>query len=644
MGWRDIFASDAAQFRQDMHRHRLLPTHEGDETPADHPAKEVTRLALRLKYQIEQVIPCELDEDSITSPNSRIVTRDVVQTAKKAGGEHLRACVPFCLLVCLRWFKRQANSELWDADLHECRATACEVIAKRIIESEEDQNYLLVQVLLKRYSIFQDGEESDPANVIERAVDLHALRVIGSSGYQKCIKYIWNGWLCQQEGNPTNFVPYQDRDSTDFAVHFHPDRMRAPIYQSACQIFFSLIYLALYTQVINTVNPTGDLDVTEGILYVMTLAFICDEVTKLWKIGRNYFDFWNAFNSTLYSLLAVSFFLRVAALTHSASAGDEQRQTLNKLSYNFLAFAGPMFWMRMMLYLDTFRFFGAMFVVLRVMMKESLIFFALLLVVLVGFFQAFTGMAQVDSGPVGTKNIIIGMANSIMQSPEFGMFEDFAFPFGIVLYYFYTFIVLTILLNILIALYNSAYEAISGNATDEYMAIFAQKTMQFVRAPDENVFIPPFNLLEITLLILPFEWWLSSPTYARLNDIVMGIIYSPLLLVIGCLEVREAKRIRSNRRRGEDDDDAIQEWEGVAEQVDFEVDDAWKEDVRATKPDVNTDAVSREVEALKAEVRGLTELVKQLVEERMGGSSSSFVPAERNRGDGESRSGNGESE
>ena len=34
--------------------------------------------------------------------------------------------------------------------------------------------------------------------------------------------------------------------------------------------------------------------------------------------------------------------------------------------------------------------------------------------------------------------------------------------------------------------------------------------------------------------------------------------------------MREAKRIRSNRRRGEDDDDAVMEWEGVAEQVDFE--------------------------------------------------------------------------
>ena len=268
---------------------------------------------------------------------------------------------------------------------------------------------------------------------------------------------------------------------------------------------FSLIYLAIYTAVINTVNPTGDLDIAEGILYGMTLAFICDEGIKFWKVGWNYLEFWNAFNSTLYTILAVSFALRFVALAHSPSTHDEQRQLYNELSYNFLAFAGPMFWMRMMLYLDSFRFFGAMFVVLRVMMKESLIFFALLFVVLAGFFQAFIGMAQVDADVPIHRNILQGMINSIMQSPEFDTFQEFAFPFGIILYYVFNFIVMTgklsfgfsrvmltvsVLLNILIALYNSAYEDISGNATDEYMAIFAQKTMQFVRAPDENVFIP----------------------------------------------------------------------------------------------------------------------------------------------------------
>ncbi|KAF7592683.1 hypothetical protein BBP40_012583 [Aspergillus hancockii] len=629
--WRDIFSNDTGRARRrlQVERHRLLPAYTSDSAPSAQPAKEITKVALRLKYQIEQVIPYEVEDSVITSPNSRVITNNVVQTAKQAGGEDLHACVVFCLLVCLRWFKIQAVEELWDSDLHERRALACEVIAKRIIETEENQDFLLIHTLLKRYSIFIDGAETMPANVIERAVDLHALRVIGSSGYQKCIKYLWNGWFCQQEGNPTNFVPYHEKDNTSFAVHFHPDRMRTPLYQNASQIAVSLVYLALYTQVINTVNPSGDIDVGEGILYVMTLAFICDELTKLWKIGWHYFDFWNAFNSTLYTILAASFFLRVAALAHSPSADDEQRRRFNELSYNFLAFAGPMFWTRMVLYLDSFRFFGAMFVVLRVMMKESIIFFALLFVVLAGFFQAFIGMAQVDDISA-TKSIIQGMANSIMQSPEFGIFEDFAYPFGIILYYLFNFIVMIVLLNILIALYNSAYEDISGNAIDEYMAIFAQKTMSYIRAPDENVFIPPFNLLEIIFLVAPFEWWLPRKYYAKLNDIIMGIIYSPILVVTAMLEVRDARRIRWNRRRGEEDDDNIQEWEHAADEVDFEVDDTWKQTVHDTTPNVTMDSCSLEIIQLKEQIQVLTETVRGLAEEKklkdiLHGESSSTI-------------------
>lgn len=178
--------------------------------------------------------------------------------------------------------------------------------------------------------------------------------------------------------------------------------------------------------------------------------------------------------------------------------------------------------MRLLLYLDTFRFFGAMLVVLKVMMKESLIFFALLIIVMVGFLQAFIGMDQVDDNSTVTGFILQAMANSVMQSPDFDGFENFAPPFGIILYYIFTFVVMVgeystyslawtrpdgdgpknwrllanaavlaflVLLNILIALYNSAYEDITENATDEYMALFSHKTLQFVRAPDENVFI-----------------------------------------------------------------------------------------------------------------------------------------------------------
>lgn len=75
-------------------------------------------------------MPCELEEDSITRANSNVVTLAVVKAAKEAGGEEYKACVVYALLVNRRWFRKQATLELWDADLLNVRATACEVIAK----------------------------------------------------------------------------------------------------------------------------------------------------------------------------------------------------------------------------------------------------------------------------------------------------------------------------------------------------------------------------------------------------------------------------------------------------------------------------------------------------------------------------------
>jgi hypothetical protein len=301
----------------------LLPTFHDDAIPSAIDPVEVTKVAIRLRYLLEECIPCELEEDTITKANSKVITKAVIKAAKEAGGREYGACVVYCLLVNKRWFKKQATLELWDADLHNVRAVACEVIAKQLyssrcldsdifancsrIETEDDQDYLLQDVLLKRYSIMIDGQQTQPANVIERSVDLHALRVTGSSGYQKCINYLWRGWLVQDENDPSTFVDYKRKDNTRYWVHVHPDRMRAPVYQNATQIVFSLIYLALYSQAIATVNPTGDIDVIEVILYIFTFGFLCDEFSKLWKVGRYYIGFWNVFNIVLYALNELSY-------------------------------------------------------------------------------------------------------------------------------------------------------------------------------------------------------------------------------------------------------------------------------------------------------------------------------------------------
>lgn len=531
------------------------------------------------------------------------------------------ACVIYCLLVCKNWFKHQARLELWDAELHELRAMACERLAKFIIEGEEDIDYLMQELLLKRYSIVVDGEDTKPANAIEKAVDSHAVVVIGSSGYQKCINYLWRGWLVQDEDDPSRFVDYKLKTSTNYWDHFDPDRMRVPQYQNWVQMLISFIYLVLYTGAINTINPEGDLDVVEGLMYVFTLGFITDELGKLYKVGRFYIGFWNIFNSTLYTLLAVSFVARMIALGYPIEDHCGERCRMNTLSYNFLAFSAPMFWMRLMLYLDSFRFFGAMLVVLKVMMKESLIFFALLIVVLVGFMQGFIGMDQADQQLTAVPFITQQMLNAIMGDPGFDVWDDFAPPFGLILYYIYNFIIIVILLNVLIALYNSAYEDITANAIDEFLALFSQKTMQFVRAPDENVFIAPFNLIEIFCLVLPLEWWMPKDRYEALNDIIMGVIYSPLLLITSFVETRVAHQVRFNRSRNETDDDTIEEWEQLSDQMDFES-TGWQKRVEESKPNVIVDGTLLEVKELRKQMKELMEMVERL-QGTVGSSGSS---------------------
>lgn len=93
------------------------------------------------------------------------------------------------------------------------------------------------------------------------------------------------------------------------------------------------------------------------------------------------------------------------------------------------------------------------------------------------------------------------------------------------------------LLNILVALFNQAYSVVTDNAVDEFLALFSQKTLNFVRAPDENTFCPPLNLIEIFFLI-PFEPFLDSSTYQRVNEVVMRIVYAPALAIIAFYESR----------------------------------------------------------------------------------------------------------
>ena len=57
-------------------------------------------------------------------------------------------------------------------------------------------------MLCHRYTICVNGVDATPVSALEMAVDMHSTIVIGSSGYQRCIKWLWRGWIIQSSTDP----------------------------------------------------------------------------------------------------------------------------------------------------------------------------------------------------------------------------------------------------------------------------------------------------------------------------------------------------------------------------------------------------------------------------------------------------------
>jgi hypothetical protein len=144
--------------------------------------------------------------------------------------------------------------------------------------------------------------------------------------------------------------------------------------------------------------------------------------------------------------------------------------------------------------------------------------------------------------------------------------------------------------------------------------------MQFVRAPDQNVYVPPLNLLEI-VIAGTCEWWMSKRHYEYINDCVMGIVYSPLILGAAIMESRTARDILENRSRGDEDDDSVEEWEQMAGEVDFEG-EGWAKKVALAKSNVEEEPAVLEVRQLRTEIEELKALLLEVTKGLQGGNGA----------------------
>lgn len=546
----------------------------GEATMASAPPspRQILKIASNLKYLLDEVIPTVYDVEEVTCPHSRIINQDVIKLVKEACGgdpndkkslQKYRSVLLFALLKVSSWYMELADEELHSASLYQLRSIAAQHLCRVIIEQEEsvDLQFLFMEMLLRRYVINENDEDSEPVSVLELAADTHSTTVIGSSGFQRCLKWLWRGWIIQSKEDATIFVKDNSVASGSFKDHFDPERIKTPMYQNILQIMFSFLFLILYTAVVNDKDSikVANMDTKEIVFYLFTVGYVIDEAVKLYYIGTAYFSFWNAFNDTLYTIIGVSMIFRLISLCPIKT--DNPPEYWDMISYRILSCAAPFVWSRLLLFLESVQFVGLMLIIIKHMMAESLVFFVLLFLMMIGFLQGFVGLDSSDGNNDITKPILTNLVITVLGDGNFETFQDFAPPYAAILYYGYRFIVTVILLNVLIALYANAYQQVVDNAGDEYMALMCQKTLRFIRAPDEEVYVPPLNIIEV--FVHPVLSMLPPKAAKKWNHIIMTILYSPVLFIVAVKEVRIARRIQYNRMRHLHDDanESDQAWD-----------------------------------------------------------------------------------
>lgn len=524
-------------------------------------SRQTLRIALNLKTLIDKVVPIVYPESEVTGANSAVLNANVLRLVRRAAGgrgdgkpgsssHRYQGALVFCLLKVTDWYWQQSEHELYDNELYLLRAVVAQTLAAALIEAADDDEHLFLTMLTHRYSINLNEVDQHPVLALELAVDMHLTTVIGSCGYQRCIKWLWRGWIVQLTTDPHSYVLYKGVALQRLRTHFDPQRLKTPYYQNVLEIVTSVVYLVLYTVILNghQMETTG-LDVFEALFYVFTAGLVLDGATKVYSVGRAYVGFWTVFNSVMYAIILAAVGFRGASLNH---APGPSRDRLDEMLFRILSCAAPLMWLRLLLFLDAQRFVGAMIVVVKTMMQELILFFVLLFVVIAGFLQGFLGLDASDGQSQATKKILISLVLAIIGGLGIEDVQLLVPPYASILYYVYLFLLTVILMNILVALYLTAYAAIVENATAEYFALVAQKTLRYIRAPDANLYVPPLNLVE--LLVLPLSSVVLKPAFRAINYYLMLVLYSPFLVFIAVDELQNARRVQYNRFKGLPDD------------------------------------------------------------------------------------------
>ncbi|RUP50923.1 hypothetical protein BC936DRAFT_137106 [Jimgerdemannia flammicorona] len=417
----------------------------------------------------------------------------------------------------------------------------------RLTDATVEVNEVLWVVLTKQSNL---GKRE--LSALEAALQVEATTFLSSEIVSTFVNDIWNEGNQidpNREKRPTNTTPTSGLGRLWKKVLNHLERWRTPRYQNALIIIVALVYIALYFFIVNIVEYMNNWpSVLEWIFYLFVFGEVISELQEIILNPVSHFttlSTWFILPPT--ALLFSSFVFRMVAL-HCTSRMQMIRHLYT--SYILLCFVAPFLFLRLIVWLDAFETIAKIEILIGKALRDSFWVFAMLVVTVVGFWQAVYAIEVDENVWTVLKVLVMGA----LYAPDFDATTRYDPIPNTLLFFTYLFLVTVVLTSLLVASFIASYLSIYPSLHGIYLLSFTRKTLAALHSGDDTglIFPPLGNLPELIfvkpLLVLayrssnlhPFdtarrEKWAKA--YNRVREAVWILVYLPVVLLVSLAEV-----------------------------------------------------------------------------------------------------------
>lgn len=263
---------------------------------------EVYPIIHQIKSDVIHFIDTPLSYEALTAPDLTYTLIRPLQEKYSAIQRNGNKSVVFCFLINRVHFIRDQGVST--RALSHCRATACEILASRVL-TEYGNNILdLTLAITTSWPVYSGADENVMAqareeredvqdrvgNAIEMAIIGKARRFIKSAPCQKVIDGIWTGrCVYQAESNHAILsdtykrtpIHFYDPHKAPLLDHY---RLKVPAIRAVLEYVNFIILFVLFVITIET-NELDRLNVPETIFMIYALGFSLEKVAAMQEHG-----------------------------------------------------------------------------------------------------------------------------------------------------------------------------------------------------------------------------------------------------------------------------------------------------------------------------------------------------------------------